>query len=319
MHRNQSMDVLRILACMGVMLAHSAAMCFTIDVVEDGSVEWVVCYILKKILLWSVPVFTMLTGFFFLNPNKELPLKKLYGKNTLRLVLALVFWILFNALTIHSRFYPFGGADTNFWYIGMCIGLYISMPVLRRIAANDKLLAYSCWIWLFIRCYYYVGKFISVPIVFTDYIFTDFVGYCLWGFYLYRMTMTRKRARTIYCVGFISMLATVLLPLLTGKKVDFEYPDPIPVLVAIAIFLFVIRHPLNCSLKTERLLSHLSKATFGVYMAHTFVVVETFSRVYHFFPNPYVLVPIAFCVIYGLSYIITIIIKQIPILKDWVV
>ena len=48
MHRNQSMDVLRILACMGVMLAHSAAMCFTIDVVEDGSVEWVVCYILKK-------------------------------------------------------------------------------------------------------------------------------------------------------------------------------------------------------------------------------------------------------------------------------
>lgn len=317
--RNQSMDVLRILACMGVILAHSAAMCFTISILEEGSTAWVVCYIIKKVALWSVPIFTMITGFFFLNPEKELPLKKLYGKNTLRLVLALIFWTLFNAVTFHSRFYPFGGTETNYWYIGMCIGLYISMPVLRRIAANDKLLAYSCWIWLFIRCYCYFDKFVNVPIIFTDYVFTKFMGYCLWGYYLYRIILTRRQVRTIYLLGLVSVLASVLLPLLTDRKVDFEYADPLPALAVFAIFLYVIRHPMNTSIKAERILAHFSKATFGIYLAHTFVVIETFSRLYRFFPNPYVLVPMAFCVIFGLSYVITIILKQIPVLKNWVV
>lgn len=317
--RNQSMDVLRILACMGVILAHSAAMCFTINVVEKGSAGWIMCYIVKKVALWSVPIFTMLTGFFFLNPEKELPLKKLYGKNTLRLALALVFWTLFNAVTVHSRYYPFGGMHTNFWYVGMCIGLYISMPVLRRVAANDKLLKYSCWIWFFIRCYYYFERYVDVPIVFTDYVFTDFVGYCLWGYYLSQITLNRMKTRIVYFVGIVCLLAVALVPLLTNNKVVFDYADPITALGVFAIFLFSIKHPLNYSVKTERILAHFSKATFGIYMAHSFVVIETFSRLYRFFPNPFILVPVAFVVIFGLSYLITLVIKQIPVLKNWVV
>lgn len=91
LRREQSMDVLRIIACMGVIFAHAGAMCFTIDIVEEGTLEWMVCFIIRKVLLLSVPVFALLTGFFFLEPEKTSPLKKLYGKNTLRLVLALVF------------------------------------------------------------------------------------------------------------------------------------------------------------------------------------------------------------------------------------
>ena len=317
--RNQSMDVLRILACMGVIFAHAGAMCFTIDIVEEGTLEWMVCFIIRKVLLFSVPVFALLTGFFLLNPEKALPLKKLYGKNTLRLLLALVFWTLFNAVTVHSGYYPFGGINTNFWYVGMCIGLYISMPVLRRIAVNDKLLKYACWVWFFIRCYYYVGYFVEVPIVFTDYVYTDFVGYCLWGYYLSRVTMSRKKTRTFYFVGVVCSLAVALVPLLTNNRVAFDYADPITAIGVFAVFLFVIKHPINCSAKAERVLTHFSKATFGIYMAHSFVVIVTFSRLHRFFPNPFVLVPVAFCVIFGMSYIITLIIKQIPLLKHWVV
>ena len=318
-HRNPTMDALRIMACMGVVLAHAGAMCFTIDVVEKGTAAWAVCRIVKSVALWSVPLFAMLTGFFFLNPEKELPLKKLYGRNTLRLAIALVFWTLFNALTVHSRFYPFGGVETNFWYVGMCIGLYISMPVLRLIAANGKLLSYSCWIWVFIRCYCYVEKFVDVPIVITDYVFVEFVGYCLWGYYLGKLVLDRKRARMVYLLGLVALLMTVALPLLTGGKVRFEYADPAPILATFAIFLFAVRHPLNLSGKTGKVLEHFSKATFGIYMAHSFVVIETFSRLYRIFPNPYVLVLVAFCVIFGLSYLMTLALKQIPILKDWVV
>ena len=317
--RNQSMDVLRILACMGVIFAHSGAMCFTRGIVEMGAAEWTMCFVVKKLLILSVPIFAMITGFFFLQPEKDLPLKKLYGKYTLRLVFALAFWTIFNALTVHSGFYPFGGLNTNYWYVGMCIGLYISMPVLRKIAVDDKLLKYACWIWFIIRCYYYVGNYVEVPIVFTDFVFTDFVGYCLWGYYLSRVTMSRKETRTIYFVGLVCLIVTVLMPLLTNNKVDFDYADPITAIGLFAIFLFAIKHPINCSAKMERILAHFSKATFGIYLAHSFVVIVMFSRLHRFFPNPFVLVPVAFCVIFGMSYIITLIIKQIPVLKHWVV
>lgn len=317
--RNPTMDALRIFACVGVILAHVGAMCFTIDAVEEGTVAWVMCRILKAVALWSVPLFAMLTGFFFLNPEKELPLKKLYGRNTLRLVIALVFWTLFNAFTVHSQYYPFGGVETNFWYVGMCIGLYISMPVLRRVAVNEKLLSYACWVWVFIRCYYYVEKFIDVPIVFTDYVFTEFVGYCLWGYYLGKLALDKKRARLVYLLGLVALLATVALPLLLVGKVSFGYADPAPILATFAIFLFAIRHPLDVSEKTGKVLAHFSKATFGIYMAHSFVVIEAFSRLYHIFPNPFVLVLVAFVVIFGLSYFITLVIKQIPVLKNWIV
>ena len=82
------MDVLRILACMGVIFAHSGAMCFTLGIVEKGAAEWTMCFVVKKLLILSVPIFAMITGFFFLQPEKDLPLKKLYGKYTLRLVFA---------------------------------------------------------------------------------------------------------------------------------------------------------------------------------------------------------------------------------------
>ena len=318
-HRNQIMDVLRILACMGVILAHVGAMCFTLNIVEKGTAEWVMCYVVKKMLLFSVPIFAMLTGFFFLNPEKELPLSRLYGKNIARLVLALVFWTLFNAVTIHSGYYPFGGVETNFWYVGMCIGLYVSMPVLRRVAENEKLLSYSCWIWLFIQCYYYIGKYVKLPLVFTDYVFTEFVGYCLWGYYMYQHEWSRKQTRIIYFLGSIACVATIVVPLLTNGKVSFDYTGPAPILAVFAIFLFFTRHQINLSYRFERILTHFSKATFGIYMAHSFVVVAVFSRLYRFIPNTIALVPVGFVLIFGLSYAITFIIKKIPILQNWIV
>jgi surface polysaccharide O-acyltransferase-like enzyme len=155
--------------------------------------------------------------------------------------------------------------------------------------------------------------------VITDYVFTEFVGYCLWGYYLGQLALDKKRATLVYLLGLVAVLAIVILPLLTKEKVSFGYADPAPMLATFAIFLFFIRHPLNVSEKANKVLAHFSKATFGIYMAHSFVVIETYSRLYRFFPNPYVLVPVAFIVIFGLSYFITLVIKQIPVLKDWIV
>ena len=316
--REQAMDVLRILACMGILLAHSGAMCITCGIVEKDSPAWIASFLAKELYMISIPVFAMLSGYFFLNPKKELALRKLYGRNIMRLVIALVFWTLFYAITVRGRYYPFGGQDTNFWYIGMCIGLYISMPVLRCVAADDRLLAYSCWAWLFIRVYLYVGKYVEVPIVITDHVFTGYMGYCLWGYYLSRMTLSRKQIHLIYFVGVAAMIMTFVVPL-WNTKVRFDYVDIGPAFAAFAVFLFFVKHPLDLSEKWGDLLAHFSKVTFGIYMVHSFVVIETFTRIYRFVPNPFVLIPLSFVVTFVSSYVMVLVIKQIPVLKKWVV
>lgn len=322
-HRNQSMDLLRILACMGVIIVHASGGVFAQKfVVDRESMEWLFCGIICNLFRWSVPIFVMITGFFFLKPEKELTIKKLYGKYILRLVISLIFWTWFYAVTLHCRytcFYPFGGQDNNFWYVGMCIGLYISMPVLKAIAADEKLLSYSCWTWLFIRIYLDLGKYVELPIVITDYVFTGYVGYCLWGYYLSVIKLNRCKVRIVYFVGLLSLAATLFLPRLTNGKVRISMEDPAIILTTIALFLFVIKHPIRLSPKFEKVILHLSGMTFGIYMAHTFVIAETFTRIHRFVSNVYLFVPIAIGATFVLSYIIILIIKWIPVLKKWVV
>ena len=320
--RNHSMDVLRIFACLGVIIIHICSSVIAMGFAERGSFDWSFWRAIERLFKWSVPIFVMITGFFFLKPEKDLPLKKLYGKNILHLVLTLIFWTWFYAILLHCSYtcyYPFGGQTNNFWYIGMCIGLYISMPVLRCIAADDKLLAYSCWIWLFIRIYYYIGYYVNVPIVFTDYVFTGYVGYCLWGYYLSRINLNKKQTIAVYVVGLLALIATAVLPLLTKGKIVVDFESPGPILVSIAIFLFVIKHPIQLPSKLYSVVEHVSGTTLGIYMVHTFVVVETFSRIHRFIPNLYLLVPVAIAATFVLSYIIILVIKQIPVLKKWVV
>ena len=320
--RNQSMDLLRIIACFGVIIIHISGSFFAQNYVERGTNEWLFFFFLNGIFKWPVPIFVMITGFFFLKPEKELTLKKLYGKSILRLVLSLIFWTWFYAIALHCRytcFYPFGGQTNNFWYIGMCIGLYISMPVLRIVAADEKVLAYSCWIWLFISFYTYIGQYVAVPIVVTDHVFVGYIGFCLWGYYLSTVDLNQRRTNTVYIIGLLSLTVSVVLPFVTHGKVKFSFEGPTTILTAIALFLFVIKHPIQLSPKCGKIVEHVSGMSFGIYMVHTFVVYEIFTRLYRFVPNVYLLLPLAIIVTFVLSYSIIFVIKQIPLLKKWVV
>lgn len=320
--RVQSMDLLRVLACLGVIVVHIYSSSLSMGYIERGTNQYLYCYSFLGLFPWAIPIFAMITGYFFLNPQKDYPLKKLYGKKILRLVLSLIFWTCFYAAILRSlnlRYYPFGKNNDNFWYISTCIGLYISMPVLRGIAADDKKLAYFCWIWLIIRLYQYVGNFVELPILITDHVFIGYVGYCMWGYYLCRINANRKQKRIIYIIGLLSFVVTNVLPLVTDVDINNSNVSFPRILICIAVFFFFVQHPIQLSPKIGKILEHLSGMTFGIYMVHTFVVIETFTRLHRFIPNVYLLVPAAIVATLVFSYVIILIIKQIPVLKKWVV
>lgn len=287
--RNISLDLMRVIACLGVITIHVAGSPIYHGMVEEGSLWWYECMIINAIVRWSVPVFVMLTGYFMLNPNKELTIENLFKLRVSRLVVALIFWTFFYALTLHWHFYPFGGQNSHFWYMGMCIGLYISLPVLRLIAQNEKVLVYACWIWLFVRIYYFIGKYVELPVEFTDYVFTDYVGYCLWGYYLSTWRLPKRLEYGLYALGVLSIVMTGLMVFFWNMNSVPEMPNVI--FTSLPIFYFALHHPI-AEHKWTKVLTELSKVSLGIYMVHIFVLTEIFFRMHRFIHNPLILIPL---------------------------
>lgn len=323
--RNLSLDILRIMACLGVISIHSWGAAIVHDMVELGSLGYFECLIMDALSRWSVPVFAMLTGFFLLDPMKDIPLKKLFLKYLARIVVALAFWAVFYAVTLHSAIYPFGPQGAHFWYLGMLIGLYLSLPILRIIACHPSVLQYYCIAWALYLCYVFLGNFIVLPFQIQEVVFLRYSGYCLVAFYLKINCSDPEKnkcfATIIYILGFIGLLITIVAPVLV-KSVNtcwWLYDAPNVSATAIALFLFFVRHPLSFSCRVSSLIELCAKCTFGIYLIHMWVIIQLFFRLHRFFPNPIPLNILCVSAAFFLSFFVTWLIKKIPYLGRYIV
>ena len=104
---------------------------------------------------FAVPVFIMISGALFLNPEKEITLKKLYLKNALRIFLdIMIFGSIFALMEIVFTNKTFVFTDIfkaiyntlcgktwgHMWYLYMTFGLYLVTPVFRSFvkSVSDK-------------------------------------------------------------------------------------------------------------------------------------------------------------------------------------
>lgn len=93
----------------------------------------------------------MISGMFFLNPNKEIDFKKVFFKYILRILLTIIFWGLFyqfakfilhhKAITMKKIVVafakiPFGPPWYHLWCLYMLIGLYLLVPLYRIFTKN---------------------------------------------------------------------------------------------------------------------------------------------------------------------------------------
>lgn len=106
MQRNYTLDIMRIVACAAVVVCHSSGSLIAHGQVIPGSSWFNQCLAINAFTRWDVPFFVILTGFFMLDPRRNVQVKTLFSKNILRIFCALVFWSLFYGLTLHRTFTP---------------------------------------------------------------------------------------------------------------------------------------------------------------------------------------------------------------------
>ena len=328
MQRNYTLDIMRIVACLAVVVCHSSGSLIAHHQVLPGTAWFDQCLAINAFTRWDVPFFVMLTGFFMLDPRRTVRVPTLYSKNILRIFTALLFWSLFYGLTLHRPLYPLGTQEGHLWYLGMIIGVYLAIPALRLVAANPTVLKYFSIVWLAAMCYQFVGHFTTLPVDFDRMVFVDYAGCVVYAFWLRSIfdrpddTPRLKRlSRLVYALGIIGFALTLVLGIRSqNNDGDFyRFVSPNVLATATALLVFSIRHPLNLTSRTAALVENCSKCTFGIYLMHVWILVFTLNRIHRFVPQPIPMTLICVAVAFLLSYAVTFLLKKIPVVKNYIV
>ena len=82
------------------MMHHVAA--YSFKEVDVNTFEWNAINVYSGLARFAVPIFVMISGALFLDPKKDIPIRKIYSKYILRIVIAFVFWSVVYAVKIYA-------------------------------------------------------------------------------------------------------------------------------------------------------------------------------------------------------------------------
>lgn len=329
LERDINFDILRVLAVLAVIVVHvSGTGLLPGRDYQLGSFEWFVCLINSSFVRWSVPIFVMISGVFFLNPNKEVQVRKLFFKYILRIFIALVVWSSFYAWAFKGNYLPLGhNAGNHLWYLSMIIGVYLTIPILRTLSIDQ--MNYFIVIWFVFVTLSFINKVTESSFQLFEienYFFLGYTGYFVLGQYLFRIEKSQKMRYWIYFIGFVSFLATFigsyLMSLYNGKTTQsfFNYFSPNVIFMSIAVFVLISNLNLKISQPIiKRFIYSLSKNSFGIYLLHMFLLIHLYTRIVRFIPNPILFIPIITLVTFGIAYVVTLLLRKIPYISKYIV
>lgn len=142
--RRASLDLIRVFACLCVLICHTKDM-----LIVAGSPFAPVAYVLGYL---GVPLFVILTGYLFLDRTFDGPyLTRFFKRNFLPLLVAFEIWnivwylctqvpILLEGdwyvrslgVTLRAGLFV-GPTDCALWYLHLCIALYLGMPIVAKV------------------------------------------------------------------------------------------------------------------------------------------------------------------------------------------
>jgi len=248
---------------------------------ERGSIfshNWNGLFLHNSIPRHCVPLFVMISGIFFLNPDKKITLKKLYMKNIFHMVKSYLFWSSYYAIInkyvvnlYHTKYtlnmsligqtiYDIILASDHLWYLPFVIGLYIMTPIYRSIVKERPTAWYIVIISMFLSQFLptLISIFVNILNININMVIDFFknfkielVGsfsvYYILGHLLYTHNFNNKKKYFFlwYVIGIVCLMITVILRFLeVYNKKDEEdndfgkYNNFFVALTAISTFIF---------------------------------------------------------------------------------
>ena len=332
-------DVLNIIACMGVLLLH----CTNGEIHNfsgEITLNWIIGLCTHSFMLWPVNVFFMLSGFTLIKPSiiEMGGVKRFFTRRINRLLVPVLTWnTIYLLIQILSQWYKGDRIDTPLviidkylsfqyngfmWFFIPLICLYLSMPFLSFFVLNAR----GNILKLFIVAYLIMNTVgclsQSKGAHFYDiYIFgTRFLLFAVAGYYFGNYDISGRARRKLYALGYIGVLVifvgTALLQLYMPNRYDLflKYTNIPCTIIAFAVFVYGKYTNWSKVLSrikiSESMLVKLSSLSLGIYLfqAIGFRLIGKFESIDD-------CLILKFILMYILSVCVVTIMKHIPLIN----
>ena len=283
--RKQFLDVLRVLATCAVVLMH--VLTGATDVTDASIVPEYRSLLLSvmDLVTWCVPIFLLISGYLFLNPERTLTYPVMIKKYCRRIALAiLLFGVPYAASelvvaerTFRIRMIPealkmtlMGHTWSHMWYLYLILFLYLITPLLKkvlRVLPVWGVVAMMAVIFLGSSVAPFLNKVLdvnSIPVLPDGGVY---FLYYLCGYFFAVREVCVDKARNVWLTAAVAVLALgmILSRTLAGFSIQMAYNYPFTVLLAVLLF----AAGWNGSIKKHRIpWQEAGALSFAVYLVH---------------------------------------------------
>lgn len=342
-NREIGMECMRVFCIFLVIIIHSSG--YVYNTHTTSQISWYISETFAQLGMFAVPVLFMLSGYFLLDENKELPLKKLYFKNILRLEVALISWSVIYAVFDMVMWRQLAFTKSNilrvakltldgqphFWFISTLLCIYVLLPVIREVVKNKTVMEY--YIILFLVIKFTLPYFVYVPDLYkiiTRFGINDFSKtasfslYFILGYYLKVNPIKKNNYKWLYTLGLIAIISNPIVTAVVSyvKQVKFKdmenYQSIIVFIAAVSVFTFFSSIKIN-NLSIKKIVILLSSTSFGIYLIHMLVIlILTQLGIYSLGLPAIFLIPLVAISAFCSGFFIIYIIKQIPFISKYI-
>ncbi len=336
-------DYLRVIATFAVIILHTAASnWYTTDV---NGLQWQIFNFFDSVVRWGVPIFVMISGSLFL--SRDIPIKKMYSKYIMRMIISFVVWTNIYALfvegSIINKISSVVQGHYHMWFILMIVGIYMCMPFIKPIVQNDNRIKY-----------YLLLSFVFAFVIPEGMILTEdfgneilikgvnainrdvgdmnmhmvlgYVGYFVLGYYLNKVSLNKKQRGIIYILGLCGGAFTVGMDLTIALRTQTYCNNYYGNFTVNVLFEAVAVHTWFKYKKYENdkvnlFFQRLSKYCFGVYLIHPLIIEQLNIRfgLNTLSFNPVAAVICIGCIVFVVSLGLSTVLNHIPVIKTYMV
>lgn len=283
--RKQFLDVLRVLATCAVVLMH--VLTGATDVTDASIVPEYRSLLLSvmDLVTWCVPIFLLISGYLFLNPERTLTYPVMIKKYCRRIALAILLFgvpyaaseLVVTERTFRIRMIPealkmtlMGHTWSHMWYLYLILFLYLITPLLKkvlRVLPVWGVVAMMAVIFLGSSVAPFLNKVLdvnSIPVLPDGGVY---FLYYLCGYFFAVREVCVDKGRNVWLTAAVAVLALgmILSRTLVGFSIQMAYNYPFTVLLAVLLF----AAGWNGSIKKHRIpWQEAGALSFAVYLVH---------------------------------------------------